>query len=346
MSPGTGLELNGGDVCFSLLFAALLSVYGKAVHSRKMKITGRRISRSGIPSAGRMRIGAVIDASNRVIWWKAWRRNRELATPRVDGLMVAYKEKARRYRTPVHRHIALAEIYYVDSGRVTVNCGGQTFPLGQRQFALFLPGNPHSMSGDPKYTPNVLVINFVSRDAFRLLPGLRLIDGKPVVPGETTLGRLDEICACARRDTGHDSRRAAALVELLLIDLAEEAGIVDGEGGRSSMTPADPLVRGFEQFVREHFRERLSLRRAAQAAGCSVSRLAHEYKRKTGRTPYDFILQCRMDDAKHLLRSTKKSIKEAAYASGFLSPAVFSRAFRRKEGISPVVYRRTLAGAR
>ncbi|OMB79873.1 hypothetical protein A5746_06580 [Mycolicibacterium conceptionense] len=57
-------------------------------------------------------------------------------------------------------------------------------------------------------------------------------------------------------------------------------------------------------------------------------------------TPYQFLLDLRIDRAKTLLLTTSQTIAEIAVSVGFSTPSHFATAFRRRVGISPSSYRR------
>lgn len=57
-------------------------------------------------------------------------------------------------------------------------------------------------------------------------------------------------------------------------------------------------------------------------------------------TPYQFLLNRRIERAKSLLLTTTCSIAEVSAAVGFSAPNYFATAFRRVVGVSPTTYRR------
>ena len=64
------------------------------------------------------------------------------------------------------------------------------------------------------------------------------------------------------------------------------------------------------------------------------------FKKYTKRSPIDFLLTVRITKAKQLLVSTKKSVGEISDACGFSSANYFGLIFKKKEGISPLTYRK------
>ncbi len=68
---------------------------------------------------------------------------------------------------------------------------------------------------------------------------------------------------------------------------------------------------------------------------------ARLFKKYTGKTPKEYQIICRMDEAAMLLRSTSLSIVEIANRTGFASQSFFTKVFRRIYNQTPTEYRRS-----
>lgn len=94
-------------------------------------------------------------------------------------------------------------------------------------------------------------------------------------------------------------------------------------------------------YVRQHLAEPLSLRTVAAALGCNASYFSARFKKETGQTLTEFILQERMRLAANLLLSTRLQVQTVAQYCGYLDVNYFSRIFRQTTGCSPSEYRKT-----
>lgn len=72
----------------------------------------------------------------------------------------------------------------------------------------------------------------------------------------------------------------------------------------------------------------------------SASQLSRVFTQQFGVTPHQYFENRKLTQAKSLLRSTPKSVKQVAFEVGFGSLAAFSRWFLRKAGQSPREFRR------
>lgn len=77
----------------------------------------------------------------------------------------------------------------------------------------------------------------------------------------------------------------------------------------------------------------------AKMCDLSVSRFAHLFTEKYGISPYKYLLNIRLNQAKYLLTQTNIQITENAKSIGYEDPFYFSRIFKKYIGVSPNNYR-------
>ncbi|WP_089512676.1 AraC family transcriptional regulator [Streptomyces sp. NBS 14/10] len=80
----------------------------------------------------------------------------------------------------------------------------------------------------------------------------------------------------------------------------------------------------------------------ARTAGMSRSAFAALFKERTGDTPLSYLATWRMYRVKVLLRETPLSIQEIAVKVGYDTGTALSRAFSKREGVSPGIWRQTV----
>ncbi|MEO6094800.1 MAG: AraC family transcriptional regulator [Fibrobacteria bacterium] len=81
----------------------------------------------------------------------------------------------------------------------------------------------------------------------------------------------------------------------------------------------------------------------ARTAGLSRAALAQRFKRLAGDTPAHYIAKVRVQRAMDLLRATDDSVERIAQRVGYGDPFVFSKVFKRIQGVSPRQFRTSLA---
>ena len=77
----------------------------------------------------------------------------------------------------------------------------------------------------------------------------------------------------------------------------------------------------------------------AKIVGLSQFHFGRLFKQSMGLSPYQYLLQQRIERAKKLLKHTDKSLSEIALSCGFNSHSHFGRKFRQLTGTTPKAYR-------
>jgi AraC family transcriptional regulator len=93
-------------------------------------------------------------------------------------------------------------------------------------------------------------------------------------------------------------------------------------------------------FIDEHLGSDIGIATLAALAGYSPDHFTRLFKQSFGLSPYQYILQRRVERAKSLLRDRQHSIAEVAMQCGFASQAHFHTTFKARIGVTPGVYRK------
>jgi AraC family transcriptional regulator, transcriptional activator of the genes for pyochelin and ferripyochelin receptors len=90
-----------------------------------------------------------------------------------------------------------------------------------------------------------------------------------------------------------------------------------------------------KDFIRKNYSNPTSLYELSKTFGLNEYKLKRGFKELFNISVIDFLITCRLEHGKYLLRDTNKSVSEVAYQIGYSSPEHFSKAFKKKYGISP-----------
>ncbi len=107
-------------------------------------------------------------------------------------------------------------------------------------------------------------------------------------------------------------------------------------------SPARAHVQRACVFIRLNAHRAISTRHVASAVGLNSAYLQRCFVREMGKTLGDFILEQKVEAARHLLNDDSLSIKEVAHQCGFASSTYFGRIFARLEGRSATEFRENL----
>jgi AraC-like DNA-binding protein len=126
------------------------------------------------------------------------------------------------------------------------------------------------------------------------------------------------------------------VVAQLSRDLIAVAGELDAAKASVS-TSFMEVVRHVEHQV---FDPLVGAKTVAAEFGMSVSNFSHQFKKCTGQTFSEFVLERRLRKAKELLERTDSSLSDIVQETGFGNVSSFIRRFRRVTGCTPIDYRR------
>ena len=107
--------------------------------------------------------------------------------------------------------------------------------------------------------------------------------------------------------------------------------------------PASYAVRKAMNYICDNLHSHLTAEDIARQAGYNRSHLAVIFKRETGVSISDYIIQKRIEAAKTLM-ITDTPLSEVADMLGFSSQSHFCKRFRELTGMSPKEYRQRKSG--
>ncbi|MCU0535814.1 MAG: AraC family transcriptional regulator [Hydrococcus sp. Prado102] len=91
-------------------------------------------------------------------------------------------------------------------------------------------------------------------------------------------------------------------------------------------------------YINAHLDRDLSLHELAAVVQISSHYFVQLFKRSTGITPHQYVIQCRIERAKQLLMKREATIADVARIVGFVDQSHFHRHFKRLVGITPKTF--------
>ena len=124
--------------------------------------------------------------------------------------------------------------------------------------------------------------------------------------------------------------RCSGIIKELLFSALPESAVTDTEE-----EPGAVHARRAILYIEAHFREPINEQSVAAALNFHPYYLARLTKRYFGVTPYQYLIQCRIEEAVRLLLHTDQPLGAIASACGFAGLSHFSTVMRRKTGLTP-----------
>ncbi|OKH37377.1 AraC family transcriptional regulator [[Phormidium ambiguum] IAM M-71] len=92
-------------------------------------------------------------------------------------------------------------------------------------------------------------------------------------------------------------------------------------------------------YINDNLDRDITLADLAALLGMSQFHFSNQFKLAIGTTPYQYLLQQRIERAKQLLKKSDRSITDIALMCGFNSHSHLSKQFRQLTGMTPKTYR-------
>lgn len=170
------------------------------------------------------------------------------------------------------------------------------------------------------------------------------------IPSHSPLYAAQQLLAAELAQDGQGSESVIkALVDVIFhyslrnwLDRGGETRETKGlDAKRWSLVFKDAHLNKAIQAVHARPESDWTLEGLAHVAGLSRAAFAQRFKRVTGDTPAHYLARIRIQRAMDLLRATDDNLERIAERVGYGDPFVFSKAFKRIQGVSPRVFRGT-----
>lgn len=145
---------------------------------------------------------------------------------------------------------------------------------------------------------------------------------------------IGEMLSSMHRDRRLNEAQTSLALYGILMRLLEAGGAAGGGRVRHSQ------IDGAIAYIQEHLASPLTVEAIAAHTGYSAGHFSQLFSAETGMSPYQFVVKCRVERAQQLLQTTRLSIQDIAFQTGFNSPSSFCCAFRRFTGETPHAFRK------
>ncbi len=218
--------------------------------------------------------------------------------------------------------------YYIAEGSWSVEINGQQILVQQGEVLYLREGTDAVIATELDQTTHYFISFYCEKD-FDL--GI-----KTTVKTPDASRLFSQIHDTFHSDTSLGKLKVAYLFLQLILTLAEGSG--DGEPD-----PVEETIQKATAYININYAKELSLGDLCQITGYSQAHLRRLFLRYHGTSPSQYIIGLRLDKARELLLELPdRTTEEIADQLGFCSPSYFCKLFRKKTGITPMEYRKTV----
>lgn len=248
-------------------------------------------------------------------------------TGNIKTVHFVYETDFKSLKQPFIRPIYYANI--VTSGTATVKFADRCEKLSVGSLFFFFPAVPYEIIGSDDFA--YIYISFMGSCIPELFGTLGIELGRSVFHG---LGALCDIWI--NSIVRINDTNANVLTEgMLLYALSFLAPSEKNSSANRGAKPFELIV----DYVDMHFGEPdVTLRRVAEVFAYTEKYLSHLFKSKMNVGFNDYLVNLRMQYAHKLISDGITSVSEIAVRCGYSDPLYFSKAFKKRVGVSPSEY--------
>jgi AraC-like DNA-binding protein len=222
-------------------------------------------------------------------------------------------------------------IEFILEGAGTLEINGKTFHIARNGIYFLTPGSNHRYWPDKK-NPWTKLFFEVDGDFMKYILHVYALEEIYCIPNCYELKKHFE----AMRKIYHNSPLANQQAALIFHQFAVDAAKIV-YGGETQLPPdMEKLKSTLDHAVEKNFR----LADYAKNNNVSDAHLIRSFRKVFNMTPYEYLMDKKMENAKNLLQYSHLSVKEIADHLAFSDQYYFSNYFKQKTGLAPSEYRK------
>ena len=252
------------------------------------------------------------------------------------------------------------EFLCVDKGEIQVTAGDNKYMLRKGDMIFHKPMEFHALRSKGDTAPNLVVISFESSS-----PDIKLFESKIFTISSEQKRILSNILSEARmafstpihipsveqvkrsENPPFGSEQLIKIyLEMLLITLARDMKSIQVNPSEKlstfAVTEKTCVMDSILSYLESHIFEKLTIKQICSDNLISRSSLETLFNGEKGCGVIDYFNKMKIDRAKEIIRTGKKSISEISNILSYSSPQYFSKQFKMISGMSPKEYENSI----
>ncbi|MDO5547314.1 MAG: AraC family transcriptional regulator [Eubacteriales bacterium] len=294
----------------------------------------------GVFMGGKMRIGNRLEESF-ADWMTA-----EFPVTVVDAHFHDYPNRV----IPWHWHREF-EVFYITSGSIRYRANQEMMEFSEGEGGFLNSNVLHSIEPGMDSASDSFFVAIVHSDLLAGAPGsaidtkyirpMQLCEKLPMVRFPKGDGRLEQLKRIAElmqgRQSGYELRVRSLLSEIWMKTYEQNDALI--HSGRPGRNLEQERVKSMLTCIEDGYAHKLELREIAAAANISERECLRCFRRNVGCTPFEYLINYRIQRAAMQLIQTDRPILEVALSCGFSTGSYFGKKFREVMQCTPRQYR-------
>ncbi|WP_070000367.1 AraC family transcriptional regulator [Cellulosilyticum sp. I15G10I2] len=245
-----------------------------------------------------------------------------------------------------HKHY---EILYLEKGVVELILNGGAVLFREKEMILINAYESHSIKAfeESKFLVMQFKAEFLEEEYCKLfkmkylVTFLNNINIKERIVKENSMFENDIMQiqeVLYKRPIAYEICIRASILKIIY-NLIQEKIICIPDINRIDYKNLDIIMQAID-YVQNNLGNKIEEKEIAKVLGYNQSYFCKMFKEIMGQTFMEYVLYLRISEAEKSLISTEKNITEISLESGFNSLSYFNRAFKKKNNMSPINYRK------
>ena len=281
-------------------------------------------------------------------------------TPFVRQATVTVLNSSTKYDVFYELRSVDCRLFYIYSGKGTMNIEGEDFRLVPGSVVLFKAGTRYIWQPDEGLSLESLTVNFdytqnhthlqkpfhpVHSDIFRdsdILENIEITDA-PALNHPIYLANIPSIESRLRllttefnvADDYFRGELLSSVLKSVLVSILREVNSDKEYSGNRNLA----LTRDIIRYIQSNYEKEISYESLAERFFMNPVYINRVFKKTSGVSLHTFLINYRINTAMEILRSSSVSVREAALMVGFSDLPHFTKTFKRITGKTPGKYR-------
>lgn len=240
----------------------------------------------------------------------------------MQVLTQGYGVQPKTWHVCENKAAGYCRVYYVTGGTLTYSGEDQSIPLQAGHLYIFPSNLPFTITQDPADPLCCLWFHF---DFFP-----SELDHLVDLPLSEALLHLLQAMIDEWQDSGGSSQLFRSLTQALYGHIRESGCIAEPDEKQAAMV----------ELIRGHYRDpSFTIQGLSAEMGCSTEHFIRTFQAHVHLSPYKYVVRLRMAEAARLLLEGKR-VGAVSESLGYTNPKIFARAFVKRYGMTPSLYRK------
>lgn len=239
------------------------------------------------------------------------------------------------------------EMFYVTDGRAKITVGAKQYSVSKGHLIIISRYEKHSVTVESddykRYTLRLKPDIYGDSDEDYML--YSVLTNRPesfvhAVDVSQSCEVFDSLFSKILSEFTYQKEYCGVLLDMYLKQILVELYRLEGEMFSHTGDASLGLVRDIQSLFQKNCGEKYTISALSETYNISGYYLCHLFKKVTGYSLMNYLLSCRIANAKKLLAKTDMDVSAVAGECGFCDSSNFSRKFREETGISPTDFRK------